>query len=240
MQVGVEGFVGVELFIDDDARVLQLFALNSASIRRSRPPGPARHAPNHPACQPTRTAVVLSGHPGTTFAHRARACGSGVVANVIAAVPPGSGKLLTPARRSPSVRTMPLIHLTRPTDTRSRETNMNAGKLTMHGAVTLILGLTLVTGGGSALAMNFGDMMNPSKWMGNNKDRDYDDRRWDGPGYGYGGPGYGGPGWGYGGPGYGYGGPGYGVPGYGYGGPGYGGSGYGAPAERAPAPRLPE
>jgi len=131
---------------------------------------------------------------------------------------------------------------------------MNAGEMTMRGSVTLILGLTLVTGGGSALAMNFGDMMNPSKWMGNNKDRDYDDRRWDGPGYGYGGPGYGGPGWGYGGPGYGYGAPGwgygapgygygapgYGGPGYGYGGPGYGGSGYGAPADRAPAPRLPE
>ena len=131
---------------------------------------------------------------------------------------------------------------------------MKADKMTMQGAVTLILGLTLVTGGGSALAMNFGDMMNPSKWMGNNKDRDYDDRRWDGPGYGYGGPGYGGPGWGYGGPGYGYGAPGwgygapgygygapgYGGPGYGYGGPGYGGSGYGAPADRATDSRLPE
>ena len=86
-------------------------------------------------------------------------------------------------------------------------------------------------------AFDMGDMMNPSKWTGGNKDRDrYDDY---GPGYGYGGPGYGygGPGYGYGGPGYGYGGgpgyggyPGYGGdPGYGYGGaPGYGGeSGYG-------------
>ena len=90
--------------------------------------------------------------------------------------------------------------------------------------------------------MDMGKMMNPSKWMGGNKDRDrYDDYR-GGPGYGYpGGP----PGYGYGGapgyapPGYGYGGaPGYGAaPGYGYGGaPGYGAApGYGgAPAYGAP------
>jgi len=112
---------------------------------------------------------------------------------------------------------------------------MMTGQMTTQRAATLILGLTLVTGGGNALAVNFGDMMNPSKWMGGKKDRDYDDERWDGPGYGYGGPGYGygGPGYGYGGPGYGYGGPGYGYggPGYGYGGPGYGygGPGYGGP-----------
>ena len=65
----------------------------------------------------------------------------------------------------------------------------------------------------SAYAMDLGKMMNPSKWMGGNKDNDrYDDYR-GGPGYGY--PG------GY--PGYGYGGaPGYG-PGTGYGGaPAYG------------------
>ena len=81
----------------------------------------------------------------------------------------------------------------------------------------------------SAYAMDMGKMMNPSKWMGGNKDRDrYDDYR-GGPGYGYpGGP-----------PGYGYGGaPGYGAaPGYGYGGaPGYGAApGYGgAPAYGAP------
>jgi len=135
---------------------------------------------------------------------------------------------------------------------------MNAGEMTTRGAVTLVLGLTLVAGGGSALAINFGDMMNPSKWMGDNRDRDYDDRRGGGPGYGYGGPGYGyggpgygyggpgwgygGPGYGYGGPGYGYGGPGYGAPGWGYAGPGYGygGSGYGAPADRATDSRRPE
>ena len=95
-------------------------------------------------------------------------------------------------------------------------------KLTQSfSAVALGLGsMFLVT---SAQAMDFGNMMNPSKWMGGgNNDR----------GYGYGGgPGYGGPG--YGGPGYGYGGPaGYGGgPGYGYGGPGgYGGGpGYGGP-----------
>jgi len=97
----------------------------------------------------------------------------------------------------------------------------------------------------SAYAMDMGKMMNPSKWMGGNKDNDrYDDYR-GGPGYGYpGGPqgyGYGGaPGYGAG-PGYGYGGaPGYDAgPGYGYGGapgydagPGYGG---GAPVYGAPA-----
>jgi hypothetical protein len=65
------------------------------------------------------------------------------------------------------------------------------------------LGLGSLTLGTSAQAMNFGDMMNPSKWMGSS------------PGGSGGGPGYGGPGgWGSG-PGYGPGGP-----GYGYGGPG--------------------
>jgi hypothetical protein len=88
-------------------------------------------------------------------------------------------------------------------------------KLTQSfSAVVLGLGsLLLVT---SAQAMDFGNMMNPSKWMGGgNNDRYYG-----------GGPGYGGPGYGYGGPvGYGAG------PGYGYGGPGgYGaGPGYGGP-----------
>ena len=92
-----------------------------------------------------------------------------------------------------------------------------------------------------AEAFGFGDMMNPSKWMGGkNRDRDryddyYDDgpRGGGGPGYGYGGPGYGGPGYGYGGQGYGY-----GAPGYGYGAPAYGAPAYGAPAV-APAPAAP-
>ena len=96
----------------------------------------------------------------------------------------------------------------------------------------------------SASAFDMGKMMNPSKWMGGNKDRDRYDDYYGGPGYGYpGGP----PGYGYGGapgygpPGYGYGGaPGYGPPGYGYGGaPGYGAApayGYrGAPTYGAPA-----
>jgi len=91
-------------------------------------------------------------------------------------------------------------------------------------------------------AFDMGNMMNPSKWMGGNRDRDRYDDDYDRPGYGYGAPpgyGYGGaPGYGYGGvPGYGYGGaPGYGyggVPGYGYGatpGYGYGGTpGYSQP-----------
>jgi hypothetical protein len=78
-----------------------------------------------------------------------------------------------------------------------------------------------------AQAFDMGNMMNPSKWVGGNNDRDrYDDDYYDygpPPGYGYGG--YGAPGYGgYGAPGYG----GYGAPGYGgYGAPGYGG--YGAP-----------
>jgi len=77
-------------------------------------------------------------------------------------------------------------------------------KLTQSfSAVALGLGsMFLVT---SAQAMDFGNMMNPSKWMGGgNNNRNYG-----------GGPGYGGPGYGYGGP------AGYrGGPGPGYGGPG--------------------
>ena len=90
-------------------------------------------------------------------------------------------------------------------------------------------GLLLVN---TANAFDMGNMMNPSKWMGGNKN---DDDRYDYGGYG-GGPGYGGYPGGYGGgPGYGgYGGD----PGFGYGMPGYGGTpGYGtAPAYSAPQP----
>ena len=109
-------------------------------------------------------------------------------------------------------------------------------KLTqLFPAVVLGFGsLFLVT---RAQEMDFGNMMNPSKWMGGgNNDRYYGGGPgYGGPGYGYGGPGYGvGPGYGYGGPvgygpgpGYGYGGPGGYGPGPGYGGgPGYG---YGGP-----------
>jgi hypothetical protein len=102
--------------------------------------------------------------------------------------------------------------------------------LTILAAASAIAGSLAYTP--VAEAFNFGDMMNPGKWMGGrNRDR-YDDY-YDGPGWGYGGPGYG-----YGGPGYGYGGPGYGYggPGYGYGAPGYG---YGAPAVAPVAPAAP-
>jgi hypothetical protein len=42
-------------------------------------------------------------------------------------------------------------------------------------------------------AFDMGNMMNPSKWMDNNKDNDRYDDYYDGPGYGYPGgpPGYG-------------------------------------------------
>jgi len=86
-----------------------------------------------------------------------------------------------------------------------------------------------------ALAFNFGDMMNPGKWMGGRGRDRYDDDYYDGPYGPYGGPGWGGPGYGWGGPGYGGGYPGYG--GYGYPGAGYGypGAGYGYPGVGYPA-----
>jgi hypothetical protein len=92
--------------------------------------------------------------------------------------------------------------------------------------VSAIIAASSLLLAGTAHAFNMGNMMNPSKWMGGNRD---DDRYGDygGPGGYGGGPGYygGGPGYG----GYG-GGPGYGMdPGYGGygGGPGYGGYGGG-------------
>jgi hypothetical protein len=102
---------------------------------------------------------------------------------------------------------------------------------TLRRSLVAILSAIAVGAATPSFAFNFGDMMNPTKWMGGGRNRDsgYNDGPWGGPGYGYGapgyGPGFGGPGYGgYGGPGYGgYGGPGYG----GYGGPGYGGPGYG-------------
>jgi hypothetical protein len=104
-------------------------------------------------------------------------------------------------------------------------------KIIKYGILITAINLMLAS---SANAFDMGNMMNPSKWMGGNKDKDRYDDYGPGPGYGYGG----GPGYGYGpGPGYGYGGgPGYGYgpgPGYGYGGgPGYG---YGGnPAYSAP------
>jgi hypothetical protein len=102
-------------------------------------------------------------------------------------------------------------------------------KTKILGGILLTVGLL---GAGTGHAFNFGNMMNPSKWMGGNDD--YDDNYY-GPGYGYRGygPGYGGGPYGAP-PGYGYGAPGY-APGYGYGGvPAYGG----APAYQA-APSVP-
>lgn len=104
------------------------------------------------------------------------------------------------------------------------------------GAGLMLAGFLFAEG---ANAFNFGDMMNPSKWMGSGRDRYREEGPWGGPGYGgyYGGPppaGYYGP---YG-PGYGgYGGPRYGAPapGYGYGTP-YPATPYGG-AGPAPAPR---
>lgn len=90
------------------------------------------------------------------------------------------------------------------------------------------IAITLAAAGAALLispavqSFNFGDMMNPGKWMGGNKyDDDYYDDRDSGP---YGPP-----------PGYGYGYPPYGAP-YsgGYGAPGYG-SPYGPPLGATPA-----
>lgn len=115
----------------------------------------------------------------------------------------------------------------------------------LRRSLALILGGTLTCALNTGFAFNMGNMMNPSKWMGGDRGRDYDDGpRGGGPGYGYGGPGGygGGPGYGMSGPG-GYGGdPGYGMggpggygggPGYGMGGPG----GYGAGPEAYGSPR---
>ncbi len=108
----------------------------------------------------------------------------------------------------------------------------------MHHPTRTISGIFMAAGlllANPVVAVDFGNMMNPSKWMGGNKDRG--DDYYDGPppGYGYGGaPGYGGePGYGYGGAPGGYGGApgGYGGAPGGYGGApgGYGGApgGYG-------------
>jgi hypothetical protein len=81
-------------------------------------------------------------------------------------------------------------------------------RMTIFRVTFVTVGLLLAN---TSFAFDMGNVMNPSKWMGGNTNRDrYND---DGGGYGY--PG---------GPGYGYGGPGYapyygGAPGYGYGAP---------------------
>ena len=98
----------------------------------------------------------------------------------------------------------------------------------LRRSLVAVLGAVVVGVATPSIALNFGDMMNPSRWMGGGRNQDYG---YDGgPGYGYGAPGFG-PGFG-GPPGYG----GYGIPGGygsgypgGYGRPGYGGypGGYG-------------
>ena len=92
----------------------------------------------------------------------------------------------------------------------------------MKKLAAMSLGTLIAVGMGGAMlpdtvgaaGFNPMNMMNPSKWMGGNKNRRYDDDYYDGgPGYGgYPPPGYGG----YGGYPGGYGAPGYGAPGYGY------------------------
>jgi hypothetical protein len=116
-----------------------------------------------------------------------------------------------------------------------------------HGGILVAVSLLVAD---PAFAMDFGNVMNPTKWFGGNRDR-YDDDYYDeGPGYGgypppggYGGP-YGAPGFGYpgyGAPGYGgYGAPGYGAPGVGAPGYGYPGVGPGVPGYTAPAYSAPE
>jgi hypothetical protein len=93
---------------------------------------------------------------------------------------------------------------------------------------TVIVASSLLLAG-TAHAIDMGKMMNPSKWMGGNKDNDrYDDYRGGPGGYGGGPGGYGGGPGGYGGGPGGYGG---GPGGYGGGPGGYGGGpGYVAPA----------
>jgi hypothetical protein len=93
-------------------------------------------------------------------------------------------------------------------------------------AIVLVAAAMLTAGSGIASAFDFGNMMNPSRWMGGNRGDDYYGDGSGGPGYGYGAPGYG-----YGAPGYGYA-PRYGAPPYGA--PGYGVAGS-APAYTAPA-----
>jgi hypothetical protein len=78
-------------------------------------------------------------------------------------------------------------------------------------------------------AFNFGNMMNPSRWMGGDRYDDYDEGYYGGP---YGGPGFGYPYGGYA-PGYGAPGP-YGAPGYGAPVPGYAAPAYPAAPVAAP------
>jgi hypothetical protein len=128
--------------------------------------------------------------------------------------------------------------------------NLSGGNGTVNRKIIIsvaALGLAGMAAANVAQAFNFGNMMNPSRWFDNDRDRYYD------RGYygGYGGPyGYGGGPYGYGGGPYGWGGGPYGGWGgygpYGYGG-GYGG-GYPSTIvvspssgdSKAPPPKMPE
>ena len=75
-------------------------------------------------------------------------------------------------------------------------------EMILRRAVILTFSIAIVTGSGISYAFDMGNMMNPSKWFGGNRDRgDYYGDRWGGPGYGYGAPGYGRQDYGYGSPG---------------------------------------
>jgi hypothetical protein len=113
-------------------------------------------------------------------------------------------------------------------DIKTKERHMRNKAIKCSTAI-VVSGLLLAS---TANAFDMGNMMNPSKWMGGNKNSDrYDDYGGGPGGYGGGPGGYGGGPGGYGGGPGGYGGaPGYGgVPGYGGGPGGYGGGpgGYG-------------
>lgn len=113
----------------------------------------------------------------------------------------------------------------------------------VFSVLTLTAATTLMAYAPVSQAFNFGNMMNPGRWFGNNNNDRYDDRYddgyWGGP---YGGGPYGSPYGGYGYPGaygapYGapYGMPGFGAPPVGYGAPGYGAAPAAAPAQQAPS-----
>ncbi|WP_455234640.1 hypothetical protein [Thiogranum longum] len=105
-------------------------------------------------------------------------------------------------------------------------------KTIKHGGVLATMLLIVAS---PVPAIDFGNVMNPSRWFGGNRDYYDDDYYYGdgwGPGYGYGAPGYG-----YGAPGYGYGAPAYGAPAYGYGAPAYG---YGVPGAGVPGYASPQ
>jgi hypothetical protein len=98
-------------------------------------------------------------------------------------------------------------------------------RMILQRTLALILGGTMMAGAGLGFALDMGNMMSPSNWMGGNGDRGYDG------GVPWGNPGYGGPG-AYGGP-YGPGGP------ASYGAGPYGGAPYGPGPLGAPGGYVP-